>query len=242
VHEGAQVWLRVTDNGPGIALAAQARIFEAFFTTKAEGMGTGMGLSVSRALAREHGGELMLEAAPGTFWKLGNSGNSGGATFLLTLPIADARALQPFTATLPGAVCDDVVDQSRVLVVDDEAELAGVMREMLETAGYEVSTAESGAVALELLDAARFDAVVSDLRMPDMDGALLWRHICERHPTLRGRLLFVTGDTLSPDAAEFLRVSGCEGLDKPFGKADLLAKVADLLQSAQVAAPDAFGR
>jgi len=242
VHEGAKVWLRVTDNGPGIALAAQARIFEAFFTTKAEGMGTGMGLSVSRALARELGGELTLEAARGTFRNLDSSGHSGGATFLLTLPIADARALRPFTATLPGAGCDDVVDQSRVLVVDDEAELAGVMREMLETAGYEVSTAESGAVALELLDAARFDAVVSDLRMPDMDGAVLWRHICERHPTLRGRLLFVTGDTLSPDAAEFLRVSGCEGLDKPFGKADLLAKVADLLQSAQTAAPDAFGR
>ena len=89
--------------------------------------------------------------------------------------------------------------------------------------------AESGAVALELLDAARFDAVVSDLRMPDMDGAMLWRHICERHPSLCTRLLFVTGDTLSPDAAESLRLSGCDGLDKPFSKADLLIKVAAML-------------
>ena len=62
-----------------------------------------------------------------------------------------------------------------ILVVDDEADLAGLMRDMLEGAGYEVATAESGAVALALLDTARFDAVVSDLRMPDMDGAGLWR-------------------------------------------------------------------
>jgi two-component system NtrC family sensor kinase len=104
------------------------------------------------------------------------------------------------------------------------------MREMLESAGYEVSTAESGAVALELLGAARFDAVVSDLRMPDMDGPALWRRVGEAHPMLAERMLFVTGDTLSRDAAEFFSQSGCDGLDKPFAKSDLLAKVAALLQ------------
>ncbi len=226
VQPGGQVWLRVADNGPGIPAAARERIFDAFFTTKAEGMGTGMGLSVSRALAREHGGDLMLEPAPG----------NGGAVFRLTLPVAAAAAAvgaaQHGSIAAREAGRDDAVDQGRILVVDDESEIAGVMREMLEAAGYEVSTTESGAVALELLDAARFDLVVSDLRMPDMDGEVLWRHLCERHPALRGRLLFVTGDTLSPDVAEFLRQSGCEGLDKPFAKADLLAKVAALLQSA----------
>ena len=227
VRADAQVWVRVADNGVGIPPAARARVFETFFTTKAEGMGTGMGLSVSRALAREHGGELTLEAESA----------SGGAAFCLTLPIADADAdadadnARPPTATAHTDGRDDAVDQRRVLVVDDETELAGVMRDMLESAGYEVSVAESGLVALELLDAARFDAVVSDLRMPDMDGAVLWRHICERHPLLCNRLLFVTGDTLSPDAAESLRLSGCEGLDKPFSKADLLAKVHALLQA-----------
>jgi len=96
----------------------------------------------------------------------------------------------------------------RVLVVDDEAELAELMRDMLESGGYEVATAESGAVALELLDTARFDAIVSDLRMPDMDGAALWREILVRHPALSRRVLFVTGDTLSRDAREF---SGAPG-------------------------------
>src|SRR5262249_55423589 len=99
-----------------------------------------------------------------------------------------------------------------------------------EGAGYEVATAESGTVALELLHEAHFDAVVSDLRMPDMDGAALWRHVCERHPGLAGRLLFVTGDILSAEARSFLEASGCDGLEKPFGKPDLLAKVATLLR------------
>ena len=216
---GDNVWMRVADNGAGITATARERIFEAFFTTKAEGMGTGMGLSVSRALAREHGGELVLEAAR----------PDRGAVFCLTLPVIGAGQMQR-ASTLALAAGLEAPVLARVLVVDDEAELAGVMREMLESAGYEVSTAESGAVALELLGAARFDAVVSDLRMPDMDGPALWRRVREAQPALTERMLFVTGDTLSPDAAEFFRVSGCDGLDKPFAKTDLLAKVATLLQ------------
>jgi two-component system NtrC family sensor kinase len=118
---------------------------------------------------------------------------------------------------------------SRVLVVDDEPELASLMRDLLEQAGYEVATAESGALALALLDEARFDAIVSDLRMPDMDGAGLWREVLDRHPLLAQRMLFVTGDTLSPDARDFLRTARCVALDKPFSKAGLLAGVKALL-------------
>ena len=106
---------------------------------------------------------------------------------------------------------------------------ADLMRSMLERAGHEVATAESGKLALAMLDAARFDAIVSDLRMPDMDGAALWREVCARHPLLAHHMLFVTGDTLSPDASEFLRGSHCASLDKPFSKTDLLARVAALL-------------
>jgi CheY-like chemotaxis protein len=117
----------------------------------------------------------------------------------------------------------------RVLVVDDETELAQMMREMLETAGYDVVTAESGAVALALLDTARFDAVVCDLRMPDMDGATMWRRVGGQDAAIVDRFLFITGDTLSPDAQAFLLQAGCEALEKPFAKADLLNKLQALL-------------
>ncbi|MBC7779709.1 MAG: PAS domain S-box protein [Proteobacteria bacterium] len=214
-----RVALYVADNGPGVPQPARARVFEPFFTTKPEGFGTGLGLAVSRSIARAHGGDLTLEVASA----------QSGATFCLSLPICGTASED--TSCLPAMHAGSVTSlQARVHVVDDETDLASMMRDMLEGAGYEVATAESGAVALELLVTARFDAIVSDLRMPDMDGSALWREVSSRHPPLARRILFVTGDTLSSDARTFLRSTGCASLDKPFTKPDLLAKVADLLR------------
>lgn len=209
----ARVWLRVSDNGPGVPAAARERLFDPFFTTKSEGMGTGLGLSVSRSIAQAHGGDLQLEAPAAR----------GGACFRLSLPLA--APAEPPTPTVGTPLPHEAPALARVLVVDDEPEIAQLMRDMLESAGYEVATAESGAVALEMLDMTRFDAVVSDLRMPDMDGAALWREVRERQQELARRMLFVTGDTLSPGARQFLDQTGCDSLDKPFARADLLARV-----------------
>ena len=216
-----QAWLRVADNGPGVSSATREQIFEPFFTTKAEGMGTGLGLAVSRSLARAHGGELRLEDSP------------GGACFRLSLPLAGT----PASAVADHPAEPETPALAQVLVVDDETDIASLMREMLESAGYEVATAESGAVALEMLEMARFDAIVSDLRMPDMDGAALWREVRRLQPRLAQRVLFVTGDTLSVDARQFLAETRCASLDKPFGKADLLRGVAALLAAAEASGP-----
>jgi two-component system NtrC family sensor kinase len=211
-----RVWLRVADTGPGLAPSVRDQVFEPFFTTKPEGIGTGLGLSVSRSLAREHGGDLTLEP----------KSPFGGASFRLNLPISG----EPPRDALPDASPLDAAVTSRVLVVDDEQEIAGLMRDMLESAGYEVAVAESGLLALEMLETARFDAIVSDIRMPEMDGAALWHEVVVRHPLLAQRMLFVTGDTLSPYAREFLKESQCSGLDKPFSKGALLDGVARLLE------------
>ena len=217
------VWLQVSDSGPGVPEAVRDKIFEPFFTTKADGMGTGLGLSVSRGIVREHGGELALVGAtlqPGA-----------GASFRLSLPLqaaAPASALASATQSSPTPAAAQA--GGRVLVVDDEPEIADLPRSMLEGAGFEVACADSGAVALEMLATASFRAVVSDLRMPDMDGAALWRAVREQHPALASRMLFVTGDTLSPGARQFLDQTACPRLDKPFSRADLLSRLAQLLQ------------
>ncbi len=223
VHSGltrsgarARVWLRVADSGVGVDAGLAERIFEPFFTTKAEGLGTGLGLSVSRSIVREHGGDLRLEAATA----------DAGASFLLELPLTASAPAAPEPPITPPAA---PAATARVLVVDDENDITELLRTMLEGAGFEVATADSGAVALELLDTARFDAIVSDLRMPDMDGAELWRSVRRMHPALARRMVFVTGDTLSADARQFLDDTGCPRLDKPFDHHALVARVHTLL-------------
>jgi len=115
------------------------------------------------------------------------------------------------------------------LPVSDEAEIAELIGEMLGSAGYKGTTAESGAVALAMLAEARFDAIVSDLHMPDIDGAQLWREVRASQPALARRMLFVTGDTLSPIARQFLDEARCDSLKKPFSKQELLGRVTGLL-------------
>ncbi len=223
MQRAVRVWLQVADNGPGVPEALRERIFDPYFTTKRDNKsghddsagGTGLGLAVSRAVAHEHGGELRLEAS------------STGASFRLSLPISGQPMVD--TEAMPLASADSPA-VARILVVDDESEIADLMRAMLESAGFDVAIAESGAVALELLSGSSFDAVVSDLRMPDMDGAALWRAVHERAPALARRMLFVTGDTLSLGAQRFLAQAHCESLDKPFSKADLLARLQAVLQ------------
>ena len=211
-HDATGIWLRVADNGIGVPASSRERIFDAFVTTKAEGAGTGIGLAVSRSVAVEHGGDLRLEAT---------SPFDRGASFRLDLPLRPATLDAPPPPTPP----ESAPATGRVLVVDDEPELATMMRDALEAAGYEVATAESGAVALALLDEARFDVIVSDLRMPDMDGRVLWRTVRERHRELAQRFIFVTGDTLSPLAIDFRRESGADGLEKPFAASELVQRV-----------------
>lgn len=209
-----RLWLRVRDNGAGVPSELREQIFTPFFTTKAEGVGTGMGLAVSRSIAQAHGGSLLLEEGP------------GGASFRLSLPLSGEGG--PPSAAAPLDALDSV-GAARLLVVDDEGQLAELMRDILCTAGYDVAVAESGAVALAMLAETGFDAIVSDLRMPDVDGAALWRAVRQHDPALARRMLFVTGDTLSPSARVFLDQSRCAGLDKPFTKAELLRAVQALL-------------
>ena len=228
-----RVWLRVADNGPGVPEELKPRLFEPFFTTKASGLGTGLGLSVSRGIVREHGGDLVLEQPRDA------SEPMPGAAFRLSLPISGERGADgsdsqpaPLPAATPraSATADDgAAEAPRVLVVDDEPEVAELLRELLESAGYDVATAESGAVALELLAEARFDAVISDIRMPDLDGPAFAARLKREHPALARRVLFVSGDTLSDAAREAIEALDAPTLDKPFASAEVLQALKRLL-------------
>lgn len=113
-----------------------------------------------------------------------------------------------------------------ILVVDDEAEITGVLAEMLRADGHQVETAANGVVALEKLGAREYDLVLSDVRMPGLDGPGLYRELELRHPSLLPRFVFITGDVLGAETRRFLEQTGSPSLGKPF----VLDEVRRLLQ------------
>jgi len=108
-----------------------------------------------------------------------------------------------------------------ILVVDDEPLVAGLMADVLVTEGHEVDIAKNGREALEKIAAHSYDLIVSDLRMPELDGVGLYRELERIRPTLLGRLLFVSGTTEPPEYASFLEATHAPVLSKPFRLEDL---------------------
>ncbi|MFT3665226.1 ATP-binding protein [Piscinibacter sp.] len=216
---GHEVQVVVQDSGPGIAPELGARIFEPFFTTKAVGDGTGVGLSVSLGIVQSHGGSMLLAPhAP-----------NRGARFVVSLPAHAPAAAPSLPATAPAAT-PSAGGPWRVLIVDDEIDIAEILGEIVQHAGHAAVLANSGEQALAQLAAQPFDLVMTDLKMPGMDGPALYRDIEHRHPALARRVIVVTGDTLSSGAHEFLREVRVPVIDKPFTPDEVLACIAAVMR------------
>jgi len=123
------------------------------------------------------------------------------------------------------------LDSPAVLVVEDETALASAMVEAFGDAGFLVDRAGAGEEALARLDGGHYDVIVSDLKMPRMDGIQLFEALREHHPEMAGRIMFVTGDVIGTDAERFLKASGCRWLAKPFRLAELLRLAREVLGS-----------
>jgi PAS domain S-box-containing protein len=207
------VWLAVTDNGPGIPAGIVNRIFDPFFTTKPQGVGTGVGLSVSHGIIAAHGGQILVESEPGA-----------GSTFTVRLPRARAERVDE-----PRTEPPHPHRRARILVVDDEPDIGHLLTDILEADGHEIASAASGREALDWLGDREIDLIISDLRMPDMDGPALYRALAERRPELLTRLVFITGDTLAADITGFLSETNANVIEKPLDPPDVSRRVQALL-------------
>ncbi len=218
------VRIEVVDNGPGVPLELRRRIFEPFFTSKPQGVGTGIGLALSLGIVEAHDGSLQLTNPP-----------EGGACFVVELPAmagGDMADVQQGCPERPGVAC------GAALVVDDEDDLGEALGELLEQEGFRVDLAGSGREAQALLAQGNYDVVLSDLRMPDIDGAALFDWIERERPDLVPRIAFVTGDTLGSAAGRFLARAGRPVLEKPFDADGLHRLLAEL--GRQAARPSAI--
>jgi PAS domain S-box-containing protein len=219
---GDMLRIAVADNGPGIAPAHRARIFDPYFTTKPTGMGTGVGLAVSLGIVESHGGTLGV-ACP----------NEGGAIFTIVLPVRNAEAGDAPAAREPGPS----PRRRSVLVVDDEAGIRESLAEILCGARHRVVTASSGREALERMAVEYYDVILTDVRMPDLDGRALYAQIEQRWPRRAAQVVFITGDTLASELREFVRNSGRLVIEKPFLPSEVRRIVAELAADAELSRP-----
>jgi CheY-like chemotaxis protein/nitrogen-specific signal transduction histidine kinase len=213
--EPPRLHLEVADSGPGIAPEIRERIFEAFFTTKPPGEGTGLGLSLCQGIVEEHGGTITLESEVGH-----------GTTFRITLPVVARPQPAPPTVEAPAS---PPVSGKAILVIDDEPDLAATVAEALEGDGHDVDVAEHGAMALSMLGRRGYDLIVSDTKMPVLDGVHFYGEIEQRFPALAKRIIFLTGDVLNREKLAFLERTRAPHILKPFDVREVRALVHRML-------------
>jgi signal transduction histidine kinase/CheY-like chemotaxis protein len=205
----------ISDNGPGVPPEHLRRVFDPFFTTKPPGEGTGLGLTITYGIIEEHNGRITVESPPG-----------GGAVITIDLPAAAV-------AEEPEPPEEEVVEAAppahRILVIDDEPTIRNLLTGILALDHHDVETAADAAEAFEHLDAMPFDAVITDVRMPGMDGVTFYRRVAERNPSLAHRIIFISGDTVNRETRSFVEASGVPFLAKPFTVNEVREAVAAVL-------------
>jgi signal transduction histidine kinase/CheY-like chemotaxis protein len=240
--EPDRILVEVFDNGSGLKEEDLSRVFDPFFTTREVGQGTGLGLSVCYGIVREHGGTITARNAVG-----------GGAAFTIELPVM-AESLATATAAAAGAppppapsyaavaVAEEPVElpskRPKALVVDDEESNAALVRRVLAGAGYDVESTTLSRRALVMMERSAYDAVICDVKMPELSGQELYGRVCQIRPEMARRFIFITGDIDGEDTREFLDESRCSYFMKPFNLERLTSAV-DMLTGSR--APDNVG-
>jgi signal transduction histidine kinase/ActR/RegA family two-component response regulator len=216
------VEISVKDTGVGMKSETSARIFDPFFTTKGKA-GMGLGLAVSYGIIRRHEGNIEVESEVGR-----------GTAFRIRLPIARG-VVKGVTGELvmPRAALP-LSNLTRILVVDDEDYVRELLRDILESEGYEVVLADSGREALKLFDADCFDAVFTDVGLPGMSGWELARAIRERNKRLPLAVITGWGEAVGSNEQKEAQVDWV--VAKPF----TVARILEIAREVSLRRDDAF--
>jgi signal transduction histidine kinase/ActR/RegA family two-component response regulator len=200
---GGIVEISVRDTGEGMTEETRLRIFDPFFTTKDQ-LGMGLGLAVSYGIIRRHEGTVEVESQV-----------SVGTTFRIRLPIGKcATKAQPCGDFVISKIVPSKSSQTRILVVDDEEYVRDLLRDILEKEGCEAVVAEGGHQALSLFENGSFDAVFTDVGMPDMNGWELSRAVRERNSNIPVAVITGWGEAVGSHERQAARVDWV--VAKPF--------------------------
>jgi PAS domain S-box-containing protein len=217
-----KIALDFSDDGPGIAPENIGKIFDPFFTTRRPSGGTGLGLTISQAIVKEHGGKIEVESTPGA-----------GATFRVLLPIAveepspaaiGARGLVP---ALSGSA---ELRGHSVFVVDDEESIREIVQEGLAARGMIVEGAASSEEALVHLTTHQYEFVLCDFNLPGLNGEQLFDRVRSHAQGAGPRFVFMTGALFDPAQIAKFEKRGASVVQKPFHVAALATLLTQLLQ------------
>jgi signal transduction histidine kinase/ActR/RegA family two-component response regulator len=216
------VEISVKDTGVGMKSETSARIFDPFFTTKGKA-GMGLGLAVSYGIIRRHEGNIEVESEVGR-----------GTAFRIKLPIARGAVKGVTGELVMPHVALPMSNRTRILVVDDEDYVRELLRDILESEGYEVVLADSGREALKLFDAGCFDAVFTDVGLPGMSGWELARAIRERDKCLPLGVITGWGEAVGSNEQREAQVNWV--VAKPF----TVDRILEIAQKVSLRRDDAF--
>jgi CheY-like chemotaxis protein len=216
VDQTGRIVVAITDSGKGIAAQDLKHLFRPFYTTKGPGVGTGLGLAISHRIVTGLGGEIQLESQVGK-----------GTTFRVILPAARSSER---VEQAPVQTATRAARRARILVVDDEPAIAGVIRRILSKE-HDVVTTVAAAEALGRIRAGEsFDVILCDLMMPQMTGMDLHGELRKVNPACAERMIFLTGGAFTPAARAFLDAVSNQRVEKPFDAQHLRALVNDRIK------------
>jgi signal transduction histidine kinase len=214
---GGMATLSCTDTGHGIGPEELLRIFDPFFTTKAPSRGTGLGLSVCLAIVKQLGGDIRVQSTVGA-----------GTAFHVVVPIHGHQ--KPAARPAPEPSVPAVATGQLALVIDDEEAVATVVaRALTSRLGCVVECARNGQEALAALERTEFALLLSDIRMPSMNGVQLLKWLASHRPDLLPRTVFMTGDARSSALNAEIERAKQPVLRKPFTLDALLRMATDIL-------------
>jgi len=226
-RQRGRITVEIIDNGPGIPESHLTKIFDPFFTTKEVGKGTGLGLSLSYGIIKEHGGNIYVSSRMGE-----------GSTFVIELPIivlsGEGASLSPDFVS-QSLHFESLVRDKRILVVDDEEYILEFFVEVFQMFPVQVDTAGNGRAAMEKMRLNDYDLIITDFKMPQMSGKELYGWIKNNRPCLAERIIFVTGDTVSPETRSFFKENRSRFLAKPFKIEDVQEAIRQTLEATSFA-------
>jgi PAS domain S-box-containing protein len=217
---GDKVVVSFEDDGTGIRADVLPKIFDPFFTTKRPGGGTGLGLTMCLAIAKEHGGTIDVQSDPGA-----------GAVFRVVLPAASSAALaETPAAKRTGTGVSNLLRGHSALVVDDEEGIRELIQVGLSARGLEVECAGSSEEALERLASRSYDAILCDFNLPGLSGEQLFERLRARRDGFKQHFVFMTGDLLDGPAVKTIKQQGAQVVQKPFQISELAALLAETFE------------